>query len=78
MADQSCSTPPKGVTIGSFARRPRTRQQADVAGRLLEHEVETLVRAAALEKLRRRGDEDEIDVVLGREQHGLVPGSDVV
>jgi hypothetical protein len=57
-----------------FRHLPRARQHADVAGRALEDEVEVPVGAPTLEERRWRGDEDEIDVVLGREPHGIVPG----
>jgi hypothetical protein len=52
---------------------PRARQNGNVARRALENEVDVFAWATTLEEDRRRGDEDEIDLVLASEPHGVVP-----
>ena len=71
IADQSCSTPPNGVTIGPVAISPAPDEHSDIAGRALEDNREILVGMATLEELRGGVEKHEIDVVLGGESHGV-------
>ena len=71
IADQSCSTPPNGVTIGPVGHLSAPDEHSDIAGRALEDNREILGRGGHLEELRCSVEKHEIDVVLGGEPHGV-------
>ena len=74
IADQSCSTPPNGVTTGPSPTPPLADQHGDVARRALENAVEISGRGGRSRGARATPRRDEVDVVLGREPHRVGAG----